>query len=230
MTLSLKNKNEPSKVHHIVSVTPFSEEEFREKSQLAIYMEKVDYPYFTIVTDNQEGLPKIYNTFLTEEHADKNIIFIHDDVLIEDVFFTEKLDIAFEKFDIVGLAGATACNLNKPIPAWHVMCEPNERVGEVAHAAQGKTWTSVFGPTDSRALVIDGLFIGVNVAKMLETGTKFDEDFDFHHYDISFCLNANKNKVKIGVAPIKVTHFGLGDSMNTPEWVVSADNFKKKYV
>jgi hypothetical protein len=33
----------------------------------------------------------------------------------------------------------------------------------------------------------------------------------------------------MGVYPIKVTHFGLGDSMNTPEWQESANKFKQLY-
>jgi hypothetical protein len=77
--------------------------------------------------------------------------------------------------------------------------------------------------------MIDGLFIAVNVDRLLDTNTRFDEDFDFHHYDISFCLIANKNKLKIGVYPIRVVHFGLGDSMMSPEWSKSQVVFKNKY-
>jgi hypothetical protein len=102
-------------------------------------------------------------------------------------------------------------------------------VGEVCHSHDKVFWTTSFGKTPSRALLIDGLFIGVNVNRLLETNTKFDEDFEFHHYDISFCLTANQNKLKIGVYPIKVTHFGLGNSMNSPEWFNSSIKFKQKY-
>lgn len=217
----------PVNQYHFVCATPLSPKKF-EESQFNLFLDKFGYKNYTIIYSNKEGLPRVYNKFITEEYKDKKVIFIHDDVLIEDLFWQEKLNIAFEKYDIVGLAGSKKIDQSKP-PAWHLMSERNDMVGEVAHAHEGKIWTTVFGPTDSRALVLDGLFIAVDVHKLLSTDTKFDEDFDFHHYDISFCLRANNNKLKMGVTPIRVIHFGLGDSMNTPEWNSSAARFKLKY-
>lgn len=218
--------------YHFVVATQKSGDEFREKSQMAFFLDKmitIKHTSYNIIFDNKEGLPKIYNEFLTEEYKDKKIIFVHDDVIIDDLFWEEKLTIAFEKYDIVGLAGSKKCNLSSHTPAWHLMCNREDMVGEVAHSKDKKSWTTVFGPTDSRALILDGLFIAVNVKRLLETNTKFDENFTFHHYDISFCLRANQNKLKMGVCPVKVTHFGLGDSMMTPEWNKSAEKFKTLY-
>ena len=172
---------------------------------------------------------KVYNRFITEENRNTKIIFVHDDVLIEDLFFMDKLNLAFEKFDIVGLAGAKSCNIAADYPAWHLMAPREDLVGEVSHSRGGINWTTVFGKTPNRVLMIDGLFIAVDIAKLLDTNTRFDEEFTFHHYDITFCLNANKNKLKMGVYPIRVVHFGLGDSMNTPEWQESSVKFKEKY-
>lgn len=215
--------------YKIVVATPKSEEEF-ENTQIKLSVDKLGWnTKLTKICNNKEGLPKIYNNFLTEEYKNFKIIFVHDDVLIEDLFFEEKLDLAFQKYDIVGLAGSKKCKITSPVPAWHLMCDPQDAVGEVTHSKDKKYWTTVFGSTDSRALILDGLFLAVDVNKLLETSTKFDENFTFHHYDISFCLRANQNKLKMGVYPIKVTHFGLGDSMRTPEWVESAEKFKSLY-
>jgi hypothetical protein len=215
--------------YHFVVATQNNQENFTKNSPICLFLDKTEnMPNSTILYENKTGLTKLYNSFITQENADKKIIFIHDDVLIEDVFLFEKLDVAFEKYDIVGLAGTKKCDVTKP-PAWHLMSERQDHVGEVAHSKDKVYWTTVFGPTDSRALIIDGLFMAVSVKKLLETNTRFDENFDFHHYDITFCLNANKNKLKIGVYPIKVTHFGLGDSMNTEEWLQSSLKFQKLY-
>ena len=218
--------------YHFIVATPKSREDFEKKSQMAFFLDKmttIKNTHYNIIFDNKEGLPKIYNQFLTDEYKDKKLIFVHDDVIIDDLFWEEKLTIAFEKYDIVGLAGSKKCNLASTVPAWHLMCNKEDMVGEVAHSKDKKSWTTVFGPTDSRALILDGLFISVNVGRLLETNTKFDENFTFHHYDISFCLRANQNRLKMGVYPIKVTHFGLGDSMRTPEWSESASKFKTLY-
>lgn len=213
----------------IVVATPFTEEEFKTKSKLYPSLKRLGlHEDLIMITDNKTGLPSVYNRFIDEENRDTYMVFIHDDVIIEDLYFTGKLKKAFEQYDIVGLAGAKQCDVAHPVSAWHIMSDRSSHVGEVAHPNGDLIHTSVFGPTPSRALIIDGLFMAAKVSRLLDTNTKFDEDFDFHHYDISFCLRANKNGLKIGVYPIRVLHFGMGE-FNNPEWRKSAETFKKKY-
>ena len=182
---------------------------------------------FIIIKDNKEGLSKVYNKYLKDpKHKNDILLFVHDDVELEDIFLVDKLNDS--PYAVTGLAGCKQIDLKQP-PAWHLMSPRDSHVGEVSHAANNKTWTSVFGPTNSRALLIDGLFIAVDVGKLNEKQLLFDEDFEFHHYDLSFCLNCNKNKITVGVLPIKVVHHGLGDSMNTPEWQISAKKFSEKF-
>ena len=211
----------------IVTATKGTGSNLLLKRPLGFFLEKSGWEDKTkIIENNTEGLSKIYNKFLTKEYKDKYVIFVHDDVLINDLFFEEKVLMAFEKFDIIGLAGSMSCDVASDHPAWHLMSDRSQHVGEVSHSKDGKTWTTCFGPTDSRALVIDGLFIGVNVNKALETGLLFNELFGFHHYDITFSLEANKLKIKTGVFPLSVVHFGTGSSMNTDDWRESAKKFK----
>jgi len=213
-----------------VTATKGSGTELLLNKPLGLFLEKSKMDKQTdIVENNKTGLTKVYNKYLTEEYRDKYIIFVHDDVIIDDLFFEEKIINGFSDYDIIGLAGSKKCDLTASVPAWHMMSQREDFVGEVAHRKDDVIWTTCFGPTKSRALVIDGLFIGVNVNRALEVGLKFDENFDFHHYDITFCLMANKLKLKMGVIPLRAIHFGLGDSMNTPEWAKSAETFKKLY-
>lgn len=219
--------------YYFIVATSKLEENFKSNSPISLFFDKFNFLNsinYTVVYNNKEGLPKVYNNFLNKQFKDKKIIFVHDDVMIEDLFWEEKLAIAFEKYDIVGLAGSKKCNLNSQVMAWHMMCEREDMLGEVAHSKDKKSWTTIFGPTDSRALILDGLFIAVDVNKLLETNTRFDENFSFHHYDISFCIRANQNKLKMGICPLKVIHYGLGDSMNSDAWKKSSDIFKKIYI
>jgi len=182
---------------------------------------------FYVVKDNKRGLPELYNEFLyNDKHKNDILLFVHDDVELEDAFLVEKL--LNSPYDVTGLAGATTVDLSKP-PAWHLMSERSAHVGEVAHTSENRVWTTCFGPTNSRALIMDGLFLAVDVEATTCKGAKFDEDFTFHHYDITFCLDCNSKKVKCGVLPIRVVHHGLGDSMNTLEWNTSAQRFIQKY-
>lgn len=192
---------------------------------------------FDIVYENKSGLPAIYNQYITKEYIDEYVVFVHDDVQIADIFAYDKIVEGLSKYDIIGLAGTTKI-VNKDYPAWHIMAgwsDPNVgkkySVGEVAHKfSDGAVTTSVYGPVDKRALILDGLFLGVKIESLLKVNCTFDEDFNFHHYDLSFCLRANKAKLKMGAIQLFCTHAGIGDSMITKEWEESAVKFKQKYL
>jgi hypothetical protein len=214
-----------------VVATKENKQNFLKTKPFGLFLEKTNTVNQSIIIENNShGLSKVYNKFLTEEYKNDYIIFVHDDVLIDDLFYSEKIQMAFEQYDIIGLAGTKKCNLNTDMIAWHLASDRNFYVGEVSHyAKEKKVWTTVFGPTDSRALILDGLFIGVNIEKAIEKQLQWDENFNFHHYDISFCLRANNLKIKAGVFPLRAVHYGLGDSMLTNEWRESNKLFKTLY-
>ena len=62
---------------------------------------------------------------------------------------------------------------------------------------------------------------------MLDTKTTFDENFDFHHYDLSLCMNAHRNGMKIGVAPIAMIHYSVGNF--NKKWEASGEKFLQLY-
>jgi hypothetical protein len=181
-----------------------------------------------VFKNNTESLASCYNKILKDpENLDKTVLFVHDDVELEDVFLIDKL--LHSPYSITGLAGAKSFNKASDKAAWHICAPREDYVGEVAHCKDGKVWTTVFGPTKSRALVIDGLFIACKVKDLVDKDLCFDENFGFHFYDITFCLRANEKKVTCGVLPIRVVHHGLGDSMLTPEWEEANIRFKETY-
>lgn len=184
---------------------------------------------FHIFKDNKEGLSTRYNEILKDpKNIEKTVLFVHDDVILEDLFLYEKLTTS--PYSITGLAGVKTFNKAADKLAWH-LCATNREdfVGEVAHIKDNKVWTTVFGPTNSRALIVDGLFISCKIKDLVEKGLEFDENFKMHHYDMSFCLRANEKKVTCGVLPIRVIHYGLGDSMLTLDWEKSNAEFKQNY-
>jgi hypothetical protein len=183
---------------------------------------------FHIFKDNKRGLSECYNEILNNsENLDKTVLFVHDDVVLEDLFLYEKL--INSPYSITGLAGAKTFNMNAQTLAWHIASDRSNYVGEVAHCKDGIVWTTVFGPTNSRALILDGLFLSCKVNELKEKNIQFDNDFGFHFYDIVFCLNANKNKATCGVLPIRVQHYGIGDSMLSEDFKNSEILFKQKY-
>lgn len=216
----------------------FLETDFYKFKQRAVVDNPFDgYYQFDIHFQNKKGLPELYNQYINEKYKDEYVVFVHDDVQIADMEFYKKIVNGLNQYDIIGLAGTTKI-VNKDFPAWHIMAgwqDPNvgrkHCVGEVAHKfSDGNVTTSLYGPAWGRALLLDGLFLGVKIESLLKSGCTFDEDFKFHHYDLSFCLRANEAKLKMGVIQLFCVHAGLGDSMNSEEWQESAAIFKQKYL
>lgn len=188
-----------------------------------------------INSDNKEGLSKNYNKQLKAENLIKHdiVLFAHDDVFIDDLKLKGKLYTAINdlKYDIVGLAGASEIQVKKPA-LWHLMSKRESWSGSVAHPLPGGKQLNVtnFGPWPNRCLILDGLFLAVNLRRALELGWKFNENYDFHHYDISSCLDANKLKLKMGTYPIYVTHMSPGlSSLEDETFVKSQQKFLQEY-
>ena len=167
-----------------------------------------------IVYDNKSGLPSVYNTYITEKNSKKYdyILFIHDDVYVDDLKIRGKLYQAHKQYDIIGLAGCLKPVIKKPA-LWHLMADRSNWRGYVAHNHKDD-FTAInmtaFGPTPSRVVLIDGLFISIDLKKALKSEWSFDDKFKFHHYDLACCLSANKKKMTVGVTPINVIHSSPG--------------------
>jgi len=185
--------------------------------------------------NNKEGLSKKYNEIINHYKNDfDNIVFIHDDVYVDDTSVCEKLERAHKDFDIVGLAGGVNPKVQK-LALWHLMCggfAGGNLRGAVAHPynENGQIFMTSFGPTPARVAVLDGLFLSVNLKSIKNTDWKFNENYTFHHYDIASSLDANKVKLKLGVFPIWVVHKSPG-LLNTNDklFLDSQDQFIREY-
>ena len=126
-----------------------------------------------IKTNNKENIGKHYNKVLkmaVDEEYDW-VILMHDDVSMEDKYLETKLKKAFVNYDIVGLAGAKHIELRQPA-LWHLMSKQEDWSGAVAHPSRTETngnhqvsMTS-FGHTPARCLVLDGVFLAINVSSL----------------------------------------------------------------
>lgn len=187
-----------------------------------------------IVWDNEDGMPTVYNRKLQEyKNTDVEfVVCVHDDVYIDDLKLYEKLKQANGLgYSLIGLAGGLNPRLINPA-LWHIMVERNQQRGEVAHPAgnNNQTMTTSFGPTPSRVAIMDGLFIAVHMPSVSKTDWKFNENYTFHHYDISSCIDANRKGLKLGVYPIHVIHSSPGLlSIHDKMWVASNEKFLEEY-
>lgn len=180
--------------------------------------------------NNNESLGKHYNKVIqmaVEEKYDY-VILMHDDVSVEDSCLLDKIETGLGEYDILGLAGSTQTQIKSPA-LWHLMSTPDQWSGAVAHPA-GKDQVSMtsFGATPQRCLILDGLFLAIKVSSL--TGdVRFDTQFKFHHYDIDFCLTANKNGLKLTTYPIWVVHESPGLEQPGTEFYDSEKRFLNKW-
>lgn len=206
-------------------ITPAFKSLSRLKSKITLFYD----------SSNALGLSQRYNQILSNYKKDfDNIVFVHDDVYVDDLYVCEKLERAHKDFDIVGLAGGINPKIQK-MALWHLMCGGfggNNLRGAVAHPINenGQIFMTSFGPTPSRVALLDGLFLSVNTKKISSAGWKFNENYTFHHYDIASCIDANNKKLKLGVAPIWVVHKSPG-LLNTNDklFLDSQDKFIEEY-
>ncbi len=218
-----RNKKERTRLYK--STKDFSQEEFK-----VIFHE-----------NNNTGLPKTYNKYLTKDVLKYHdiLLFIHDDVYIDDPRLFEKLYNGAKYYDIIGLAGCLNPEITIP-SLWHRMANNKDWRGYVFHRLSNKEpdknelpdliRCDSFGPTPSRVSIMDGLFMAVVVQKALDANWIFNESFDFHHYDIASCLDACERGLTLGVMPIHVIHDSLGLSdPNDIHFKESEDRFMKLY-
>lgn len=184
-------------------------------------------------TNNKSSLASVYNQYITPDFKDETLIMAHDDLSIDDERLEQKIFKAFKKYDVVGLAGTTGPLDIKPPALWHIMGGPRENFrGSVAHYANDvQCYSTSFGLTPDRVLLIDGLFMAVKVKTLLDKGIKFDESNParFHFYDLDFCLQCNQAGLKIGVWPIWCIHKSPGLKEYTPEFLKGQEWFINKW-
>lgn len=182
--------------------------------------------------ENTDGLPAVYNKYLTKVNLAKysNIIYVHDDVYIDDLKCFEKIEKQFDLgYSVVGLAGGSKVKIKQPA-LWHYMSDRESQHGAVTHIHGDVNYVTVFGTTPARALIMDGLFLAIDCKKFLQNPVTFDERFKFHHYDIDFCLQCNKNKHKLVIDYINVIHKSHGLlNMNDEMYNESEKLFLEKY-
>lgn len=193
-----------------------------------------------VIPENREGFCVLYNRYVQKyAETDDIVVFIHDDIEIHDQFFIRKLFAAHEKYEIVGLAGASSQDYTTPKTfAWHLcMNKREDGRGFLSHMIPSAVGgfgfpyvnSSYFGPTPADVVFVDGVFISFDAKKVAASGVKFNEKYTFHHYDMSACAEAKKAGLQIGVHPIFAIHHGLGEFHNDKLWNKLAIEFGEDY-
>jgi hypothetical protein len=173
-----------------------------------------DFPHEIIGIHDARSLAGGYNRALRRARGEF-MIFSHDDILILDQDFAQKINCRLRDFDILGFTG-TRCVVSENWWQAGLSCS----FGVVAHTYEdGKLGLSIWNidpwPVVGDIQGIDGLCIMARREVAEEIG--FDEaTFDgFHLYDLDFSFSAYRAGKKLGVCcDIPVIHGSVGSYGN----------------
>jgi predicted O-linked N-acetylglucosamine transferase (SPINDLY family)/acetyltransferase-like isoleucine patch superfamily enzyme/GT2 family glycosyltransferase len=220
----------------IISATKLSEIDFWEKSALGLslrrHLKKDARLSLKVAFDNSRGLSEIFNESINQADDNAILVFIHDDVWIDEAEFVDSVIKGLENFDVIGVAG------NKrrvPLqPGWLFLDTKFTRdnkdnvSGQIAHGRDAFGVIGVFGETPSECELLDGVFLATTKSILVENNVWFDNQFDFHFYDLDFCRTARKSGLRLGTWIIKLTHQSSGN-FGSKHWLEKYQSYINKW-
>jgi len=188
---------------------------------------------------NPEGLARIYNIAIDESRDDPAILlFVHDDVFLEDRAWAQRLREGLSRFDVVGVVGDRRRIPRQPSwffsafdPAREVLTkESRDHLSGAVSYGRGcqREALNTYGPCGQEVKLLDGLFLAVRSAALWEKSVRFDERFEFHFYDLDFCRQAERAGLAMGTWPIAVIH-GSAGSFSGEGWRRGYDRYIEKW-
>jgi len=219
----------------IVSATRHDEAGFYSTSALGRSLRQA-YRAFPvkprIAFENSKPLAVWYNDALASCEKEDIIVFVHDDVLLLDFFWIDRLELGFTRFDILGIVGnrrrvprqASWCWLDDTFTVDDI----RNLSGGVALGQEFPCTLYMLGVTGQRCRLLDGILLAARSTTLKKSGIRFDEQFPFHFYDLDWCRQAEQAGLRMGTIPLSVVHQGESNA-NTPEWRAAYARYLAKW-
>jgi GT2 family glycosyltransferase len=201
----------------IVTATRKSEAGFRKETALGISLRRLSYDkrlVARVAFENRRGLPEIFNAGIAAAGDDDILVFMHDDVWIDDIYFGDRIVEGLKAFDVIGVAGNRRRVPKQPSWAFvsniaNNLDHPNLS-GSVAHGKHPFGALEYFGPVPGECELLDGMFLAARKSVLAASEVAFDPRFDFHFYDMDICRSAKLRGLRLGTWPICLTHQSSG--------------------
>lgn len=157
--------------------------------------------------DNKKGLGELYSKIVNDT-LNRYVVFVHDDVSFHTGNLKQDCIDAMQLHDVAGVAGAPTIKFKCPY-LWHLMA--TTRSGCVMHnLPNGRYFGTSFGDIGQPCMLLDGVFLVVNIDKLRNFNVNFDSSFTFHHYDLDFSLSSYFRGLRIATYPFFITHYSPG--------------------
>ena len=207
----------------IVSATRVAEADFLTKTALGRSLRRLAHDkrlVARIAYANSRPLPEVFNARLSAADGADVVVFVHDDVWLDDYFLADRVIEGLRSYDVIGLAGNRRRVPGQPawlfVDAAFRRDDPRNLSGSVAHGPYPFGTVSAFGPAPAECELLDGVFLACRKSVVAAKGVAFDPRFDFHFYDLDFCRTARAKGLRLGTWPICITHQSEGAFNNAP--------------
>jgi len=220
----------------IISATRYSKQDFWNKSALGLSLHrhiKQDSGITAKVAfNNTLGLSTVFNQVIEQADDRAILVFVHDDVWIDEANFVDTLIAGLTHFDVIGVAGNKRRLPNQP--AWlftdtALTWDDDEYLsGTVWHGPHAFGEDKFYGEVPAACELLDGVFLAVRKSALNAAHVRFDPQFDFHLYDIDFCRSARAAGLSLGTWAIKLTHQSKG-AFGSPHWAQKCQLYFNKW-
>jgi GT2 family glycosyltransferase len=219
----------------VVSATRHQEADFF--TQAALGRSLRTYAAFGVKSrvffENRRGLGACYNEAIAEiDNEEEILVFMHDDVVLADFFWVDKLLQGFKSFDVLGLAGNRRRVARQPgwafIDDKFTWDDRKNLSGIVGHGDGFPCALNVYGDVLQPLKLLDGVLLAVRKNTLTRTGVKFDEQFTFHFYDMDICRQFEANNVSMATVPLGAIH-ASGGAFGDQAWRDGYETYLRKW-
>jgi hypothetical protein len=177
-----------------------------------------------------EGVDRLKRKLKQKLKKDDIVVFVHEDIKIDDNTFEPKLEHYFKIDPNLGVAGVYGSRAYAGAGWWHYERETYS-CGKITQGFKDGSTVVMQNnsvPFTNDMVIVDGCMLAIRGDLVLNQ--KFDETLPgWHHYDNSYCLETLINTdYKVGVIDTSLTHLSEGDLDQA--WVDGAKELANRYI
>lgn len=197
-----------------------------------------------LFTNNEKPLSDCYNTAIDEAGPDDVLVFVHDDVRIDDSKLEQHLSDALAVYDVVGVAGNRRRQSGQL--TWYLQppslnsrggidtpWDTKHLSGAIMHGpcrSGEQAMTAHYDPSPSQVALLDSALMAVCVCRLRANGLRFDASLGYYFYDLDFCRSSTAVGLKLGTWPIAITRASGGRPIDSQAWADSRERYFRKWL